>query len=226
MPIELPRMLFSLAIVIGTALFVFFLQRSKTILTEYGAVKFYQKTSEERRADLEVSPIRTAEEEEELMILRGQDAHDRAIRTYPILDMIHITSPMMHAEKEKNRVMMLEKYGSCPPCSPPMLSRTPNVMRWELTAKAAAAAEVGSLFCYAASPNFPDETQMISYLILRVNTPERWKHLEITHRTVEDLTEIVSNSLHVPCTALISPPNRSIIEMVWKPLSAEWTHVL
>lgn len=242
MPIEVTHIIFSLAIIVGSSLFVFFLQRPKNldidslettssdikqILQNYGdAVTAYQKTRAERCADLELCATRTAEEEEELLILCGQEAHDIAVRTQPIPTMIQIVSPLMKVENEKYHAMMVEKLGSCPPVSPPWLSRTPNVMRWEASARPAAAAHIGSLFCYLSMPNAWDETQNASYLLLRVNTPERWIHMEITHctsETGEDLASIVSAHTGEVCSELIFPPPGPIREMVWKPLSKVWT---
>jgi hypothetical protein len=186
----------------------------------------YQKTRVARRKKLESCANRTTEEEEELIILRELEIHQSILCSEPIPTMVSIVSPMMQAEKEKYRELMKKKYGICPPDGPNTLSRTPNMMRWELMARAAAAAEIGSLFCYLTNLSFPDETEAVSYVILRVNEPSRWKHFEITHRVIEDLPTIVRQHIGGPCSDLILPPKGPIVEFIWKPISKVWERAI
>jgi hypothetical protein len=186
----------------------------------------YQKTRVARRKKLEACANRTAEEEEELLILREWEIHQNILCSEPIPTMVSILSPMMQAEKEKYQALMKKKYGICPPDGPNTLSRTPNMMRWELMARAAAAAEIGSLFCYLTNLSFPDETEAVSYVILRADQPNRWKHFEITHRVNEDLSAIVQTHTGSPCSNLILPPKGLIAQSVWKPISKQWEPAL
>lgn len=163
---------------------------------------------------------------EELLILRKQEIHRQILIAQPIPEMIAIASPIIQEEREKYRATIEKQYGFCPPGPPLTLSRTPNMMRWELMARAAAAAETGSLFCYLTYLNFPDETQATSYVIVRVDQPNRWKHFEITHRTTEDLSSIVQKYIDGPCGDLILPPKGPIVEFVWKPISKKWDRAL
>jgi hypothetical protein len=140
--------------------------------------------------------------------------------------MVSILSPMMQTEKEKYQAMMKKKYGISIPDGPNTLSRTPNMMRWELVARAAAAAEIGSLFCYLTNLSFPDETYAVSYVILRADQPNRWMHFEITHRMIEDLPTIVRQHIGGPCSNLILLPKGSIVDFIWKPISTMWERIL
>ena len=182
----------------------------------------YQKKCTVRRKKLESCANRTTEEEEELIILRELEIHQTILCSEPIPTMVSILSPMMQIEKEKYQAMMKKKYGICLPNGPNTLSRTPNMMRWELIARAAAAAKVGSLFCYLTNLSFPDETEAVSYVILRADQPNRWKHFEITHHVTEDLPTIVRKHIGGPCNNLILPPKGLISEFVWKPISNIW----
>ena len=165
---------------------------------------------------------RDAKSEEDLLILRKQEIHRQTLSAQPMPEMIAIASPIIQEERDKHRAMMEKQYGFCPPGPPLTLSRMPNMMRWEVTARAAAAAETGSLFCYLTHLNFPDETLATSYVIVRVDQPNRWKHFEIAHRTTENLSSIVQKHIDGPCGELILPPKGPIVEFVWRPISKKW----
>jgi hypothetical protein len=186
----------------------------------------YLKRRAARRKKLESCANRTTDEEEELLILRELEIHENILCSESIPTMVSILSPMMQIEKEKYQAMMKKKYGISIPDGPNTLSRTPNMMRWELTARAAAAAEIGSLFCYLTNLSFPDETDAVSYVILRVDQPNRWKHFEITHRMIEDLPTIVRQHIGGPCSDLILPPKGSIVDSIWKPISNMWERII
>ena len=164
--------------------------------------------------------------EEDRLILRKQEIHRQTLSAQPIPEMVAIASPLIQEEREKYRAEIEKQYGFCPPGPPLTLSRMPNMMRWELTARAAAAAETGSLFCYLTYLNFPDETQATSYVILRSDQPNRWKHFEITHRTTEDLSSIVQKYIDGPCSDPILLPQGPIVEYVWRPISKKWGRAL
>jgi hypothetical protein len=186
----------------------------------------YLKRRIARRKKLESCANRTTDEEEELLILRELEIHENILCSESIPTMVSILSPMMQTEKEKYQAMMKKKYGISIPDGPNTLSRTPNMMRWELVARAAAAAEIGSLFCYLTNLSFPDETEAISYVILRVDQPNRWKHFEITHRMIEDLPTIVRQHIGGPCSDLILLPKGSIVDFIWKPISTMWERII
>jgi len=169
---------------------------------------------------------RDAKSEEDLLILRKKEIHRQTLSAQPIPEMIAIASPIIQEEREKFRAMMEKQYGFCPPGPPLTLSRMPNMMRWEVTARAAAAAETGSLFCYLTYLNFPDETLATSYVIVRADQPNRWKHFEIAHRTTENLSSIVQKHIDGPCGELILPPKGPIVEFVWRPISKKWGRAL
>jgi hypothetical protein len=160
--------------------------------------------------------------EEDLLILRKQEIHRKTLSAQPMPEMVAIASPIIEAEREEYRAKIEKEYGFCPPGPPLTLSRMPNMMRWEVTARAAAAADIGSLFCYLTYNSFPDETLVTSYVILRADQPNRWKHFEITHRTTENLSSIVQKHIDGPCGELILPPKGPIVEFVWKPISKKW----
>jgi len=198
----------------------------KEALKNEAAAIEYQKNRVARRKKLESCANRTIEEEEEFMILRELEIHENILCSESIPTMVSILSPMMQTEKEKYQAMMKKKYGISIPDGPNTLSRTPNMMRWELMARAAAAAEIGSLFCYLTNLSFPDETEAVSYVILRADQPNRWMHFEITHRDIEDLPTIVRQHIGGPCSDLILPPKGSIVDFIWKPISTMWERII
>lgn len=199
----------------------------KDNLKKYEAAAIeYQKNRAARRKKLESCANRTIEEEDEFLILRELEIHENTLCSESIPIMIGVLSPTMQIEKEKYQSMMKKKYGMCIPDGPNTLSRTPNMMRWELVARAAAAAKIGSLFCYLTNLSFPDETDAVSYVILRVDEPSRWKHFEITHRIIEDLPSIVRQHIDGPCSDLILLPKGSIIDFIWKPISQMWERII
>jgi hypothetical protein len=230
--IEFTRLFITIGLVVFGGVVFFLLHHHtkpelKTLLKNYAiSAEEYQKKCDERRKELEENKARTTEEAEELLIMREQEIHKNAIRSEPIPEMVAIASPIIQAEREKYRAIIEKQYGFCPSGAPLTLSRTPNMMRWELMARVAAAADIGSLFCYLTYPSFPDETQATSYVILRADQPNRWKHFEITHRTIENLSDIVQKHIGGPCSDLILPPTGPIVEFVWKPVSKQWEHTI
>jgi hypothetical protein len=242
--IEIIRLLITILLVGGGTLLFFFLRRNDPfqhlhmhpnpkdfLLRASIDHEAYQKKRTARRADLELR-CRTAEEEEELLVMYGQDAHDQALKTGIYPEMVSITSPMMKMKNKEYHEAVTKKWGTtmrklkdCPPV--PFLTRTPNVNRWQLLARCAAAAKYGSLFCYVKNTNMHNATQAISYLLLRANTPNRWIHFEITHYEEEDLASIVRTYTDHSCGELImSPDIGPILEFVWKPASNKWVHSL
>jgi hypothetical protein len=197
----------------------------ETLKNEAAAIE-YLKNRVARRKKLESCANRTTDEEEELLILRQLEIHENVLCSESIPTMVSILSPMMQTEKDKYQAMMKKKYGISIPDGPNTLSRTPNMMRWELMARAAAAAEMGSLFCYLTNLSFPDETYAVSYVILRADQPNRWMHFEITHRMIEDLPTIVRQHIGGPCGDLILSPKGSIVDFIWKPTSTVWERIL
>jgi hypothetical protein len=192
----------------------------------------YQKKRAARRAALELRHNRTAEEEEELLIMYGQEAHDQALKMNIRPEIIDILSPMMKKKNKEYYKAATKKGGAkmkqlknCP-LPAPFLTRTPNVNRWQLLARCAAAAECGSLFCYVKNSNLYNETHAISYLLLRVDAPTRWIHFEITHCEEENLASIVRTYTDHACNELIMPPPGPILEFVWKPISKKWVRSL
>jgi hypothetical protein len=256
LPIETVRLFITVALIFGGGIIFFLLHRhanpttiksTQTTQTETTQTKTpqskkteikeafksyeaaaieYQKNRVARRKKLESCTNRTIEEEEEFLILRELEIHENTLCSESIPTMVSIISPMMLIEKEKYQAMMKKKYGICIPDGPNTLSRTPNMMRWELMARAAAAAEMGSLFCYLTNLSFPDETEAVSYVILRANQPNRWMHFEITHRVIEDLPTIVRQHISSPCSDLILPPKGSIVDFIWKPISKVWERII
>ena len=238
-PIEMFRLLLTIILTVGGGL-IFLLLRHRMdvfqhlhmkpkneflVITEE-ARQAYQKKRTARRSDLE-SRTRTEEEEEELLIMCGEDAHDNALNQHLVPEMISIVSPLMKAKDDEYHASMVKKLGeNCPRMSAPCLTRTPNVRRWELSARPFAAAEIGALFCYLTVTNVFDDTQAVSYLLLRADVPERWKHFEMTHGVEEDLTSVLSTHTGNTYGELIMPPSGPIVEFVWKPISKVWARSL
>lgn len=182
----------------------------------------YQAKRAERKVNLESRSVLTRSEREELRIIQSTDEHDEAIKNGYHIDIVSITSQKIKEKQQARHEELVKKnpiFKNAPP-APPFLYRTPNVNRIELEARSRAAANVGTAFVfYKADYNYGSEVK-VSYVMVRADIPERWVAFDVMYQHDEDLLSIIQQHYHA--LELIMPPEGSIVEKVWKPVSKKW----